>query len=414
MKPYSKENGYNIVLSKFTKSENTKQIKKFDLITLTLLGKIYLCYYNFIFTMKIKDITTCIEEIAPLSYAESFDNVGLLVGNYTTEVTGVLVTLDTLENIVDEAIEKNCNLIVSFHPIIFSGLKKLNGNNYVERVVLKAIKNDIAIYTMHTALDNSFQGVNAKICDVLGLQHKKILIPQNNTIKKLTTYVPHDNAEKVREALFKAGAGTIGNYDNCSFNTEGYGTYRGNENSNPVIGEKGKLHTENETFISVIFEKHKENTLLAALFDAHPYEEIAYDIVPLDNLHQEIGMGMIGELSEKKKALEFLNFLKKVMNIKALRHSKLLNKPIKKVAVLGGSGSFAIKNAINAGADIFVTADIKYHEFYKAENKLIIADIGHYESEQFTKNLLVDILTKKFPNFAIILSNKNTNPIYHL
>ncbi|WP_299524754.1 Nif3-like dinuclear metal center hexameric protein [uncultured Lutibacter sp.] len=364
--------------------------------------------------MKIKDITTCIEEIAPLNYAESFDNVGLLVGNYYTEVTGVLVTLDTLENVVDEAIEKHCNLIVSFHPIIFSGLKKLNGNNYVERVVLKAIKNDIAIYSMHTALDNSFQGVNAKICEILGLQNKKVLIPQKNTIKKLTTYVPNNNSEKVRTALFKAGAGSIGNYDHCSFNTEGYGTYKGNENSNPTIGEKGKLHTENETFISVIFEKHKENNILTALFNAHPYEEVAYDIVPLDNMNQEIGLGMIGELTEEKSELDFLNFLKVTMNAKGIRHSKLIGKPIKKVAVLGGSGSFAIQNAISAEADIYVTSDIKYHEFYKAEDKLIIADIGHYESEQFTKNLLVEILTKKFLNFAIILSNRNTNPIYYL
>jgi len=364
--------------------------------------------------MKIKDITTCIEEIAPLNYAESFDNVGLLIGNYNTQVTGVLVTLDTLENIVDEAIEKKCNLIVSFHPIIFSGLKKLNGNNYVERVVLKAIKNDIAIYAMHTALDNSFQGVNAKICEILDLQNKKILIPQKNTIKKLTTYVPNNNAEEVRLALFNAGAGNIGNYDNCSYNTEGYGTYRGNENSNPTIGKKGILHKEEETFISVIFEKHNEKNILSALFSSHPYEEVAYDIVPLDNFNQEIGMGMIGELKTEKNELDFLNFLKKTMNAKGIKHSKLVGKPIKKVAVLGGSGSFAINNAIAANADIYVTSDIKYHEFYKAENKLIIADIGHYESEQFTKNLLVDILTKKFPNFAIILSNKNTNPIYYL
>ncbi|MFK5958736.1 MAG: Nif3-like dinuclear metal center hexameric protein [Lutibacter sp.] len=364
--------------------------------------------------MKIKDFTTCIEEIAPLNYAESFDNVGLLIGDFNTKVTGVIVTLDTLENVVDEAIEKSCNLIISFHPIIFSGLKKLNGNNYVERVVLKAIKNDIAIYAMHTALDNSFKGVNAKICEVLGLKNKKILIPQKNTIKKLTTYVPNKNVEEVRFALFKAGAGNIGNYDNCSFNTEGYGTYKGNENSNPTLGEKGILHIENETFISVIFEKHNEKNILSALFKSHPYEEVAYDIVPLDNLHQEIGLGMIGELTEEQNELDFLNFLKNTMNAKGIRHSKLIGKPIKKVAVLGGSGSFAVQNAINSGADIYVTSDIKYHEFYKAENKLIIADIGHYESEQFTKNLLVDILTKKFPNFAIILSNKNTNPIYYL
>ncbi|MFD0763191.1 Nif3-like dinuclear metal center hexameric protein [Lutibacter aestuarii] len=364
--------------------------------------------------MKIKDITFCIEEIAPLNYAEDFDNVGLLVGDYNTNVTGVLVTLDTLENVVEEAIEKNCNLIVSFHPIIFSGIKKLNGKNYVERVVLKAIKNDIAIYAMHTALDNSIIGVNAKIAEVLGLKNTNILIPQKNTIKKLTTYAPNNNAEMVRQALFKVGAGSIGNYNNCSFNIEGYGTYKGNENSNPTLGEKGKLHIENETLISVIFEKHKERSILAALFKSHPYEEVAYEITSLDNTNQEIGMGMIGELITEQEELQFLNFLKETMNAKGIRHSKLLNKPIKKVAVLGGSGSFAIHNAINSGADIYITSDIKYHEFYKAENKLVIADIGHFESEQFTKNLLVDILTKKFPNFAIILSQKNTNPIYYL
>ncbi|MBI9041788.1 Nif3-like dinuclear metal center hexameric protein [Lutibacter sp.] len=364
--------------------------------------------------MKIKDITNCIEEIAPLNYAEEFDNVGLLIGDYNTNVTGVLVTLDTLETIIDEAIEKNCNLIVSFHPIIFSGLKKLNGKNYVEKVVLKAIKNDIAIYAMHTALDNSIVGVNAKICEVLGLKNTKILIPQKNTIKKLTTYAPINSAEKVRIALFNAGAGMIGNYENCSFNTQGIGTYKGNENSNPVIGEKGKLHAENETFISVIFEKHKEKSILKALFEAHIYEEVAYDIVSLENINQEIGLGMVGELESEMNEIAFLKLVQKTMNSKGIRHSKLLDKPIKKVAVLGGSGSFAIENAKNSGADIYITSDIKYHEFYKAEGKLIIADIGHYESEQFTKNLLVDILTKKFPNFAIILSEKNTNPIYYL
>jgi len=363
--------------------------------------------------MQIKDITNCIEEIAPLNYAEEFDNVGLLVGNYSTEVTGVLVTLDTLENTIDEAIENNCNLIVSFHPIIFSGMKKLNGRTYVERVVMKAIKNDIAIYAIHTALDNSIIGVNAKICEVLGLSNLKILIPQKSTIKKLTTYAPTDVAENVRLALFKAGAGNIGKYNNCSFNYDGLGTYKGGENSSPTIGEKGVLQAENEMCISVIFEKHKEGKILSALFNSHPYEEVAYEIVSLDNKNQDIGLGMIGELENSISESDFLQLLKEKMNTKGIRHSKLLNKPIKKIAVLGGSGSFAIGNAIGAKADAYVTSDIKYHEFYKAENKLVIADIGHYESEQFTKNLLVDILTKKFPNFAIILSQKNTNPIYY-
>lgn len=361
--------------------------------------------------MTIKEVTNHLEELAPLKYAEDFDNVGLLVGNYNTEVTGILVTLDTLEAVVDEAIAKKCNLIVSFHPIIFSGLKKLNGNNYVERVVLKAIKNDIAIYSMHTALDNSVKGVSAKMAETLGLTNTKILLPKTGLIKKLTTYAPNKHEDTVRNALFSAGAGAIGNYNNCSYNLRGIGTFKGNENSNPVIGKKGKLIQESETYISVIFEKHLENKILKALHEAHPYEEVAYEIVTTDNTHQNIGMGMLGELENELSEENFLILLKKKFNLKCIRHSAFLGKPIKKVAVLGGSGSFAINNAKNAGADAYVSSDFKYHEFYKAENQLLLADIGHYESEQFTKNLLTDYLTQKFRNFAIVLSETNTNPI---
>ena len=285
--------------------------------------------------MIIKDITNYLEELAPLNYAEDFDNVGLLVGNYNTEVSGVLVTLDTLEETVDEAIEKKTNLIISFHPIIFSGLKKLNGNSYVERVVLKAIKNDIAIYATHTALDNSKNGVSAKICEVLGLQNTKILIPKKGIIKKLTTYVPSDNAESLRGSLFNAGAGNIGNYNNCSFNTTGEGTFRGNEYSNPVIGRKGKLHTEKETQISVVFESKNESAVLKALQNNHPYEEVAYELITTENIHQNIGMGMIGELPNEMDETAFLHYLKKTMKTDCIRHSQLMHKKIKKVAVLG-------------------------------------------------------------------------------
>ena len=364
--------------------------------------------------MIIKDITNYIEELAPLNYAEDFDNVGLLVGNYNSKVSGVLVTLDTLEETVDEAISKNCNLIVSFHPIIFDGLKKLNGNSYVERVVLKAIKNDIAIYATHTALDNSKNGVSAKMCEVIGLQNPKILIPKKGIIKKLTTYVPVNNSELLRNALFNAGAGNIGNYENCSFNTLGDGTFKGNKDANPVIGEIGKLHTEKETKISVIFETKNEAAILKALQENHPYEEVAYEIITTENVHQHIGMGMIGELPKEMDEVAFLTYLKKIMKTDCVRHSALINKKIKKVAVLGGSGSFAISNAKRAGADAYVSADFKYHEFFKAENSILLADIGHYESEQFTKNLLVDYLTKKISNFAVILSEKSTNPIYYI
>lgn len=361
--------------------------------------------------MTIKQVTTILEELAPLSYAEDFDNVGLLVGDYNTKVTGILVTLDTLENVVDEAIAKKCNLIVSFHPIIFKGLKKINGASYVERVVIKALQNNISIYSMHTALDNSPVGVNAKICEVLSLSNTKILIPKKGTIKKLTTYVPNNYASDLKNALFNAGAGNIGNYSDCSFSVNGTGSYKPGEKSNPTIGKIGEVHYEAETQIHITYEQKEESKVLKALFSTHPYEEVAYEITLLENSNKNIGMGMIGELTEPIHEKEFLELLKNKFQSKGIRHSELLGKKIKKVAVLGGSGAFAIHAAKKVNADIFVSADIKYHEFYQAENKMIIADIGHYETEQFTKNLLVDYLTKKIPNFAVSLSESITNPI---
>lgn len=368
--------------------------------------------------MIIQDIIDCFEKDIPTTYAEDFDNVGLLVGNRNTDITGILVTLDTLEIVVDEAIEKNCNLIVSFHPIIFSGLKKITGASYVERTLLKAIKNDIAIYAIHTALDNHFKGVNDKICDVLGLENRKVLIPQKNTIKKLTTFVPVNDAEKVREALFRSGAGSIGNYDNCSFSIEGKGSFKGNEASNPVIGKKGETHYENEIQIGVTFARHLENVILKNLFATHPYEEVAYEITTLENKNQHIGIGMVGELKTPETEENFLKILKEKMRTGCIRHSALRGKDIKKVAVLGGSGAFGIDAAKKAGADIYITGDVKYHDFFKSENKIVIADIGHYESEQYTKNLLIEYLTEKIHNFAaalpvgkIIISDCNTNPV---
>jgi len=345
--------------------------------------------------MIIKDVVHLLENYAPLAYAESFDNVGLLVGDKNEKLTGVLVTLDTLECIVDEAIESNCNLIVSFHPIIFKGLKSLTGKSYVERTVLKAIKNNIAIYAIHTALDNHINGVNDIISDTLELKNKQILIPQTQTIKKLVTFVPNKNADTLRAALFNAGAGSIGNYNECSFNIEGIGTFNGNDNSNPVIGERGITQFENETQISITFAKHLESQILSALFKNHPYEEVAYEITTIENTNQHIGIGMIGELDQAMPEIEFLAYLKTKMKTNTIRHSALQGKPIKKVAVLGGSGAFAISAAKTKGADIFVTADLKYHDFFSAENALVLADIGHYESEQFTKNGLVAHLTKK-------------------
>ena len=364
--------------------------------------------------MKIKDTFPILEEMAPLAYAEDFDNVGLLIGNKEEEATGVLVCHDALESVIDEAITKNCNLVVCFHPILFSGLKKITGKNYVERSILKAIKHDIAIYAVHTALDNHKNGVNKIFCDALGLNNTKVLVPKPNFIQKLVTYTIPENAEEVRNALFNAGAGSIGNYDNCSFNSKGIGTYMGNEHSNPEIGERFEFVQGDEIKIEVTFEKHLENKILKALFQSHTYEEVAYEIYDLKNTHQNIGLGMIGELETAMNENDFLALVKDKMQAGGIRHSQLLQKPIQKVAVLGGAGSFAIKNAIQAGADAFLTADLKYHQFYEAENQLLLADIGHFESERYTKNYIVDFLRKKILNFAIIFSEENTNPVKYL
>ncbi|MBF6642245.1 Nif3-like dinuclear metal center hexameric protein [Flavobacterium sp. J49] len=364
--------------------------------------------------MKIKEILSVLEEMAPLAYAEDFDNVGLLVGDADAEATGILVCHDALESVIEEAIAKKCNFVVCFHPIIFSGLKKITGKNYVERTVLKAIKNDIAIYAVHTALDNHKHGVNKIFCDALGLTQTKILVPKKNFIQKLVTYTIPENVETLRNALFDAGAGKIGNYEDCSFNSKGIGTYMGNEDSNPEVGERFEFVENEEIKIEVTFEKHLQSKVLKALFSNHVYEEVAYEIYELQNQHQNIGLGMIGELDKPMSEADFLAFVKDKMQCGGIRHSALLGQSIKKVAVLGGSGSFAIPNAKQAGADIFLTADLKYHNFYEAENQLVLADIGHFESERFTKNYIVDFLKKKILNFAIIFSEENTNPVKYL
>ena len=364
--------------------------------------------------MKIKEILPILEEMAPLAYAEDFDNVGLLVGDVNAEATGILVCHDALESVIDEAIAKKCNLVVCFHPILFSGLKKITGKNYVERAVLKAIKNDITIYAVHTALDNHKHGVNKIFCNALGLINTKILVPKKNFIQKLVTYTIPKNVEQLRNALFDAGAGKIGNYEDCSFNSKGIGTYMGNEDSNPEIGQRFEFVENEEIKIEVTFEKHLQSKILKALFQNHVYEEVAYEIYELQNAHQNIGLGMIGELEKPMAETDFLAFVKNKMQCGGIRHSALLGKTIQKVAVLGGSGSFAIGNAKQAGADIFLTADLKYHNFYEAENQLVLADIGHFESERFTKNYIVDFLKKKIPNFAIIFSEENTNPVKYL
>jgi len=360
--------------------------------------------------MIIDEIIQHLETFAPVYLQESYDNAGLIVGEGSSECNGVITTLDATEAVVDEAISKNCNLVVAHHPIIFRGLKKLNGKNYVERTILKAIKNDIAIYAIHTNLDNVKKGVNNKIAERIALQNLQMLQPKEQILKKLITFAPLDNAEDLRKALFAAGAGQLGKYSECSFNTEGTGTFKPEEGADPFVGEIGKRHEEKEMKIEVIFPGYLEQKIIRAMIEAHPYEEVAYDIISLGNYLSDVGSGLIGELENAVGENEFLQKIKTAFNLQVIRHTKLLGKQIKKVAVCGGAGSFLIPVALSNRADVYITSDIKYHEFFDAEDMLLI-DIGHYESEQFTIDLLYDILREKYPNFAVRKTEVNTNPV---
>lgn len=361
--------------------------------------------------VKIKDVTDYLESIAPRAYQESYDNAGLLTGNPQQEVSGILVSLDCTEAVVEEAIARKSNMIVAHHPIIFRGLKKLTGSNYVERTVMLAIRNDIALYAIHTNLDNVHRGVNRRIADRIGLENVKILRPKTDTLTKLVTFIPKEKTEGVLEALHMAGAGEIGNYSHCSFRTDGTGAFKPNDEARPHIGTSNQQEYVNETRVEVIFPTFCEAAVMRALRQAHPYEEVAFYLTRLANENQEVGAGMVGELPEAMEPTEFLNRLKRTMELDVIRHTRPMAESVKKVAICGGAGSFLLPDAIRAGAHVYISADFKYHEFFDADGRIMIADIGHYESELFTKDLLMEVLTKKFPNFAINFSRTVTNPI---
>ena len=360
---------------------------------------------------KVQDIINILEEHAPLALQEGWDNSGLQVGDRTMEVTQVLITLDVTLEVVKEAIAKGCNMIVSHHPLIFGGLKSLTGKNYVEQCVLEAIKNNVAIYSAHTNLDSVMDGVSGMMAEMLGLQNCKVLDARGGQLLKLKVYVPMSHLEQVRSVMFEAGAGFIGNYDSCSFAVQGEGSFRALEGANPFIGTINELHKEDEACVEVILPAFLQNKTVAAVKAVHPYEEVAYDIIQLKNNWDNVGYGMVGDLSEAMNEADFLDLLKKEFKLSVVRHSPLRGKMIEKVAVMGGSGASYLKNAIFAGADFFVTGDVKYHDFFLPEDSIVIADIGHYESEQYTKDLIKEVLTKKITTFAPLISDTDTNHV---
>jgi dinuclear metal center YbgI/SA1388 family protein len=359
--------------------------------------------------MKIAEIIKYLESVYPLDYQESYDNCGIQVGKANTEFSGALITLDVTEVHIDEAISKSCNLIISHHPLIFKGIKKITGNSALERIIEKSIKNDISIYSLHTNLDNHIQGLNGFVAEKLGLKNIRILQTKDNLLKKFVVYCPESHAELVRNALFEAGAGHIGHYDSCSFNTTGLGSFRGNSTTNPFVGVANELHFENEIRIEVVFPSVLQNELIAAMLQVHPYEEVAYDIFGIDNAYSKIGSGIVGELEDAVPINDFLKKIQQTFLIPSIKHNKPISKTIKRVAFCGGSGSFLIPHACKANADVYVTGDISYHDFFN--DRLFIADIGHYESEADSTELIASQLTKKFNTFAFLISEIKSNPV---
>ncbi|MDR1593869.1 MAG: Nif3-like dinuclear metal center hexameric protein [Prevotellaceae bacterium] len=362
--------------------------------------------------ITVKDIVSELEKLAPLSYQESYDNAGLIVGSLDTEASSALLCFDITEDIIDEAIEKKANLVISHHPVIFGGLKKINGKNATERIVIKAIRNNIALYAAHTNLDSVRGGINTTLAGKLGLSDIKILSPLKKNLFKIVSFVPEAYSEKVRRALFEAGAGHIGNYDSCSYNIKGIGTFRGGDNTNPFVGEKGLLHNEPEIRIETVAKKENLHKIISALKQSHPYEEPAYDIYQLENEYENAGIGAVGVLPEYTDATGFLAKIKEILSVKIIRHNDLFKK-VKTVAVCGGSGSGYINEAIAAGADIFVTGDCKYHQFLDYRNEIILADTGHFESEYFATEIFYNVIKKKFPNFVANLSHGICNPVQY-
>lgn len=364
--------------------------------------------------MTISEIISVLEKMAPMFLQESYDNSGLITGQKQTECTGALLCLDATESVIKDAISKNCNLIISHHPIVFKGIKKFDSDYYVDKTIIAAIKNDIAIYACHTNMDNVINGVNGKIADKLNLINRRILQPKSFLIQKLVVFVPFEYQEALEKSLFEAGAGEMGNYAECSFISEGTGSFKPLDGADPHTGSIGIRTIQKEAKVEVVFPIWKQSAILNAMKNAHPYEEVAYEVYTLQNKHQEIGAGIIAELAQSVDIKDFLNELKSIFNVKCLKHTQIISDKIKKIAICGGSGSFLIQDAIRAKADVFITSDIKYHDFFEANNQLVLVDIGHFESEQFTIELFADVLKNNFPTFAHFKTDVHTNPVKYL
>jgi dinuclear metal center YbgI/SA1388 family protein len=364
--------------------------------------------------IRIREIVRHLEQVAPLAYQDDYDNAGLVVGDASAAVTGVLICLDVTEALLLEAKTKKCNLIIAHHPIIFRSIRQLTGKNHLERCIIYAVRNNIAVYTLHTNFDNVARGVNLQIAQALGLGNLSILLPKPGTLSQLTAFVPRAFIDSALHALHAAGAGYLSDYAHCDLAITRIGSPKPTSTANPHLGIAEESEKGKERKIEVVFPKHLEKPVLRALRASCPHEEVAYYLHDIRNTDARVGAGMIGELSASLSSRAFLEYLKAKMNLAYLRHTELIDRPIKCVAVCGGSGSFLIEEAILKQADALVTADVKYHDFFKAENQILVVDAGHYESEIGTKKLIHTLLSEKFTSIAMLQCETVTNPIHYL
>lgn len=368
--------------------------------------------------MLIKEIIDAIESIAPLPLQEEWDNCGVQVGPTDNECTGVMVCVDCTPVVVEEAIAMNCNLIVSHHPLIFGGIKQLTGKTEAERCVINAVTAGLTIYSSHTALDNSPNGISHRMASLLGLEDVDVLVPREADQLKLVAYVPVSKLDDVRLALFDAGAGAIGNYDFCSFATDGRGSFRALDGANPYVGEVSQLHFEDESRLEVLLPRWKRRDVELALRQVHPYEEPAYEFSEVVAASRPAGSGCVGHLPQPMTVAQLALFAKERFGCQAVRlscyHGDPMVHTVRRVAVCGGAGGSFIGAVKRSGADAYITADLRYHDFVDYGKRLALIDVGHFNSEQCAKEIFYQLICEKFPNFAVHTSKNEKNPIQYL
>jgi len=363
--------------------------------------------------MTCGEIIKILETWAPREISLERDNPGLQVGSGKNIVKNILLSLELTMDVINESIAKECNLIITHHPLIFHPVKSLDFQRDKNSMLIeKLIKNDLTLFSAHTNLDFTKNGVSFELAKMLGLKGIDFLVNLSANQYKISVFVPGDHVEEVADAIFNAGGGIIGEYSRCSFRTGGTGTFFGSNKTTPFLGEKGKQEQVSEIKLEAIADSWKLGGIISAVINAHPYEEPAYDIYPLKNKNINYGMGAVGELDKQLGREEFLKYVSEKLKAKCLKYTSGKSESIKKIAVCGGAGTELLKEAVQSGADAFVTADVKYHTFHDAQGKILLVDAGHYETEIHVLNQIEkELSTAAENNFKIFKYSGSTNPV---